>query len=116
MSGSKPLSHPNPYIYTTSHLSFVFTLKTTLISTPEGKGICATKQGKIYKEYESLCGVRQGNNQFGLLHNAISIKQEDIAKELKLKINYLKFLSCFNIILSVICPYRKFLTNPLFIK
>ncbi|WP_315114508.1 hypothetical protein [uncultured Clostridium sp.] len=38
------------------------------------------KQGKIYSEYEKLCGVRQGNNQYSLGQNVRT--QEDIAKEL----------------------------------
>lgn len=38
------------------------------------------KQGKVYSEYEKLCGIKKGNNQFSIGQNVRT--QEDIAKEL----------------------------------
>ncbi|MDV3425747.1 MAG: ParB N-terminal domain-containing protein [Bacillota bacterium] len=38
------------------------------------------KQGKVFTEYEKLCGVKQGNNQFSIGQNVRT--QQQIAKEL----------------------------------
>lgn len=41
------------------------------------------KQAKVYKEYEKICGVRQGSaGKYSLERNNFVPKQEDIAKEL----------------------------------
>jgi len=47
------------------------------------------KQGKIYKEYESLCGVSVGRPN-KLAHNALIITQDDIAEELGISVAQLK--------------------------
>lgn len=51
------------------------------------------KQGKVYKEYETLCGVKQGNNQYNSLgNNSPSMSQEQIAKELGVDVTTIRNL------------------------
>ncbi|MBC2580831.1 hypothetical protein [Clostridium sp. DJ247] len=40
------------------------------------------KQGKVFVEYEKLCGIRQGSAGTSQPKNSVRITQEDIAKEL----------------------------------
>lgn len=48
------------------------------------------KQGKVYQQYEKLCGVRHGNNQYSIRNNCVS--QEDIAKELGVSVRTIQNL------------------------
>ena len=57
-------------------------LKTLLVANFGRNKNDPIKQGKVYGEYEKLCGVQKGNNQYSLGNNSSSITQEDIAKQL----------------------------------
>lgn len=51
------------------------------------------KQGKVYKEYEKLSGIKIGNNQYNSLgNNSPSITQEQIAKELGIDVTTIRNL------------------------